>query len=148
MAVRLSLSNICVIWGSYQRGRVDCDHQWSESGIIMKYYPLISVKYAPAWSALPACLHTILITRKNVKITLIFSRWYKVIRVWGVSWDKIPHFRDNYTRKLADNRRSMDVSQTQFWSPWYWSRLVCVCLSLWLLWPTIQGSCQRCACYA
>ena len=44
---RLSLSNICVIWGSYQRGRVACDHQWSESGIIMKYYPLISLWSMP-----------------------------------------------------------------------------------------------------
>ena len=86
MKVRLSLGNICVIWGIISGGWGITDHQRSESWIIMKYYLLfLSVKYVPGWSALLACLHTILITRKNFKITLIFSSMIKSseCRVWA-----------------------------------------------------------------
>ena len=85
MKVRLSLDNICVIRGIISGGWGITDYQRSESWIIMKYYRFLSVKYVPGWSALLACLHTILITRKNLRITLIFSSMIKSseCRVWA-----------------------------------------------------------------
>ena len=79
------LANICVIWGIISEE----GDPWSPndvSGIIMKYHPLLSVKYAPADLRR---LHTILITPKNFKITSISSPMIKSSEcwVWAELWN-------------------------------------------------------------